>query len=37
MKYFPKDLGEKIYYEPKNIGAEEKIKERLKEWRKEQF
>jgi putative ATPase len=36
MKYFPKEIGEKIYYKPKEIGTEQKIKSRLEKIRKKQ-
>ena len=34
MDFFPKEMGEKIYYEPSDQGAEKHIKERLSHWRK---
>jgi putative ATPase len=35
QQYLPDELKNKIYYEPSEIGAEKKIKERLKKWWKE--
>jgi putative ATPase len=35
MKFFPREMGEKIYYEPTDQGSELKIKERLTNWRKQ--
>jgi putative ATPase len=34
-QYLPDELAERIYYEPKDRGAEIGIKERLERWRKE--
>jgi len=34
MKFFPKEMGEKVYYKPTEQGAERHIKERLTKWRK---
>ena len=34
MKFFPKEMGEKVYYKPTEQGAEKHIKERLTKWRK---
>ena len=34
-QYLPDELAERIYYEPKDRGAEIRIKERLERWRKE--
>jgi putative ATPase len=31
--YLPSQLAGRVYYEPKESGAEEKIKERLDRWR----
>jgi len=33
--YLPEDLDERVYYEPKESGAEARIKERLDLWRRE--
>lgn len=33
MKFFPKEMGERIYYQPKPKGTERYIKKRLEKWR----
>jgi len=35
MKFFPHEMGEKIYYKPSDQGTEAKIKERLKKLRED--
>jgi len=35
QQYLPKELSDKVYYKPTEIGAEAKIKQRLKEWWKD--
>ncbi|MDD3773822.1 MAG: replication-associated recombination protein A [Patescibacteria group bacterium] len=35
MKFFPRQMGERIYYEPSDQGSELKIKDRLSNWRKQ--
>jgi putative ATPase len=34
-RYLPEEFADRIYYEPKESGAEKKVKERLDRWRKE--
>ena len=33
-RYLPEEISDRIYYEPKASGEEEKVRERLQEWRK---
>jgi putative ATPase len=35
QRYLPAELADRVYYEPKDRGAEAEIKERLERWRKE--
>jgi putative ATPase len=35
QRYLPEELSDRIYYEPKERGAEREVKERLAGWRKE--
>lgn len=35
QRYLPEELGDKVYYEPKERGEEVEIKERLARWRRE--
>ena len=32
-RYLPEEISKRVYYEPKQRGAEAKIKERLERWR----
>jgi len=34
-RYLPEEFADRIYYEPKESGAEKRVKERLDHWRKE--
>jgi putative ATPase len=34
-RYLPEEFADRIYYEPKESGAEKRVKERLDRWRKE--
>jgi putative ATPase len=33
-RYLPEEISDRVYYEPKDSGAEAEIKERLERWRK---
>ena len=32
-RYLPEEISDRVYYEPKESGAEAEIKERLDRWR----
>ena len=34
-RYLPEELADRVYYEPKESGAEKGTKERLDRWRRE--
>jgi putative ATPase len=34
-RYLPEELGDRVYYEPKERGSEREIKARLDRWRAE--
>ena len=34
-RYLPEEFADRVYYEPKESGAEKRVKERLDRWRKE--